>query len=73
MQESDELYLLSQESDASVKIRDDLLDVKGLEAVDGNGLEQWRPVLEGPFPLSAAGSVPVALLLHADDRRRRVA
>ena len=54
MQESDELYLLSQESDASVKIRDHLLDVKRLEAVDGNGLEQWRPVLESPFPLSAA-------------------
>jgi exopolyphosphatase/guanosine-5'-triphosphate,3'-diphosphate pyrophosphatase len=30
------------------------LDVKRLEAVDGNGLEQWRPVLKAPFPLAAA-------------------
>ena len=60
MQESDELYVLSQETDASVKVRDDLMDVKRLEAVDGNGLEQWRPVLKGPFPLGAA-DVQVAL------------
>jgi exopolyphosphatase / guanosine-5'-triphosphate,3'-diphosphate pyrophosphatase len=53
VQESDELYLLSQESDASVKVRDTYMDVKRLEAVDGNGLEQWRPVLEGRFPLGA--------------------
>jgi len=53
VQESDELYLLSQESDASVKVRDTYMDVKRLEAVDGNGLEQWRPVLKGPFPLAA--------------------
>jgi exopolyphosphatase/guanosine-5'-triphosphate,3'-diphosphate pyrophosphatase len=30
------------------------MDVKRLEAVDGNGLEQWRPVLKGLFPLGAA-------------------
>jgi exopolyphosphatase / guanosine-5'-triphosphate,3'-diphosphate pyrophosphatase len=54
VQESDEVYLLSQESDASVKVRDSLMDVKQLEAVDGNGLEQWRPVLKGEFPLGAA-------------------
>src|SRR4029079_6150988 len=52
--ESDELYVLSQESDASVKVRDTRLDVKRLEAVDGNGLEQWRPVLKGSFPIGAA-------------------
>jgi exopolyphosphatase / guanosine-5'-triphosphate,3'-diphosphate pyrophosphatase len=52
-QESDELYLLSQDSDASVKVRDGLLDVKQLEAVDGDGLEQWRPVLKAEFPLGA--------------------
>jgi exopolyphosphatase / guanosine-5'-triphosphate,3'-diphosphate pyrophosphatase len=52
--ESDELYLLSQESDASVKVRGSLMDVKQLEAVDGNGLEQWRPVLKTGFPLVAA-------------------
>jgi exopolyphosphatase / guanosine-5'-triphosphate,3'-diphosphate pyrophosphatase len=54
VQESDEIYLLSLKSDASVKVRDDLMDVKKLEAVDGDGLEQWRPVLKGSFPLAAA-------------------
>jgi len=62
VQASDELYLLSEESDASVKVRDDLMDVKRLEAVDGNGLEQWRPMLKGSFPLAAAD---VALMLDA--------
>ena len=32
--------------DASVKVRDGLMDVKQLEHVDGDGLEQWRPVLK---------------------------
>jgi exopolyphosphatase/guanosine-5'-triphosphate,3'-diphosphate pyrophosphatase len=54
VQESDEVYLLSRESDASVKIRDDLMDVKLLEAIDDEGLEQWRPVLKTSFPLAAA-------------------
>jgi exopolyphosphatase/guanosine-5'-triphosphate,3'-diphosphate pyrophosphatase len=62
VQESDEVYLLSEDSDASVKIRDDLMDVKRLEAVDANGLEQWRPVLKASFPLAAAD---VAVVLDA--------
>jgi exopolyphosphatase / guanosine-5'-triphosphate,3'-diphosphate pyrophosphatase len=62
VEESDETYLLSEESDASVKVRADLLDVKRLEAVDGAGLEQWRPVLKTPFPLAAAD---VATVLDA--------
>jgi exopolyphosphatase / guanosine-5'-triphosphate,3'-diphosphate pyrophosphatase len=51
VQESDELYLLSARSDASVKVRDGLMDVKRLERVDDAGLEQWRPVLKASFPL----------------------
>jgi len=51
--ESDELYLLSEASDASVKVRDALMDVKRLERVNDDGLEQWRPVLKAPFPLAA--------------------
>jgi exopolyphosphatase/guanosine-5'-triphosphate,3'-diphosphate pyrophosphatase len=43
-----------------VKIRDGLMDVKRLEAVNGDGLEQWRPVLKKPFPLDAA-EVSIAL------------
>lgn len=45
-----------------MKIRDDLMDVKRLEAVDGHGLEQWRPILKGSFPLAAAD---VAVVLEA--------
>ena len=52
VQESDELYLLSQESDASVKVRDELMDVKQLQQVDGDGLQQWLPVMKAAFPLA---------------------
>ena len=38
-----------------MKVRDGLMDVKLLEAVDGDGLEQWRPALKAEFPLAAAG------------------
>jgi exopolyphosphatase/guanosine-5'-triphosphate,3'-diphosphate pyrophosphatase len=52
IQDSDETYLLSLDSDASVKVRDSLMDVKQLEHVNENGLEQWRPVMKASFPLS---------------------
>jgi len=69
VQESDELYLLSEETDASVKIRDGLMDVKQLEAVNGDGLEQWRPVLKQAFPLGAgdAQTMLAALGVAADE------
>jgi exopolyphosphatase/guanosine-5'-triphosphate,3'-diphosphate pyrophosphatase len=62
-QESDEVYLLSAGDDATVKLRDDLIDVKRVERVDHEGLEQWLPVLKAAFPLSAedARSVIAAL------------
>jgi exopolyphosphatase/guanosine-5'-triphosphate,3'-diphosphate pyrophosphatase len=50
--ESDEVYLLSHDNDASVKLRDERADVKVLEEVDADGLERWRPVLKAAFPLS---------------------
>jgi exopolyphosphatase/guanosine-5'-triphosphate,3'-diphosphate pyrophosphatase len=61
--ESDETYLLSLRSDASVKVRDGLMDVKHLEQVNDDGLEQWLPVLKAGFPLSASdvGAVLAAL------------
>ena len=46
VQESDELYVLALDSDASLKVRDGLLDVKHLQRVDDDGLEQWRPVVK---------------------------
>ena len=63
VQESDEVYLVSTESDASVKVRDGLMDVKHLEDVNEDGLEQWIPVMKATFPLPAAevGSVLAAL------------
>jgi exopolyphosphatase/guanosine-5'-triphosphate,3'-diphosphate pyrophosphatase len=71
--ESDELYLLSAVSDASVKVRDGLMDVKRLQEMDEHGLEQWLPVLKAPFPLapddvaavSAALERPAGQLDHA--------
>lgn len=53
VQKSEELYLLTRAADANIKIRDELLDIKILEQVNADGLEQWRPALKAPFPLSA--------------------
>ncbi|WP_028066791.1 Ppx/GppA phosphatase family protein [Solirubrobacter soli] len=64
-EESDETYLVSTDSDASVKIRDGLVDVKELVAVGKHGLEQWRPILKAAFPLSANDVATVASALHA--------
>ena len=66
--ESDELYVLSLESDSSVKVRGGSMDVKRLEAVDEEGLEQWRPVLKAAFPLSAADAGAVLDALGAGPR-----
>ncbi len=70
-QESDELYLLSAQSDASVKVREGLMDVKRLEHADDAGLEQWRPVLKASFPLGAdeLGTVMDALGTEAPSGR----
>lgn len=54
VQESDEIYLLSPLTDANVKIRAELMDLKTLEQTSQAGLEQWRPVMKGAFPLPLA-------------------
>jgi len=54
VQESDEIYLLSPVTDANVKIRAELMDLKTLEQTSEAGLEQWRPVMKGTFPLPLA-------------------
>jgi exopolyphosphatase/guanosine-5'-triphosphate,3'-diphosphate pyrophosphatase len=54
VQESDEIYLLSTADGDTVKVRDELMDVKHLEHVDDDGLEQWLPVMKAGFPLPAA-------------------
>lgn len=54
LQYIDEIYLLSSLSDANVKVRDGLMDVKRLEQTDAHGFEQWRPILKEAFPLPSA-------------------
>jgi len=54
IQETDEVYLLSAESAYTVKVRNELMDVKHLEHVNKDGLEQWTPVLKAAFPLTEA-------------------
>lgn len=51
VQESDETYLLSPATEAAVKIRAGLMDIKQLVEVSQAGLEQWRPVMKETFPL----------------------
>jgi exopolyphosphatase/guanosine-5'-triphosphate,3'-diphosphate pyrophosphatase len=50
---SGEQYFLSLHSDASVKVRDGMIDVKALLAVDVDGLELWAPILKAEFPVNA--------------------
>ena len=52
-------------------MRGGLLDVKQLQRVDEDGLEQWKPVLKAAFPVAAADvrSVLAALAVeHAPER-----
>jgi exopolyphosphatase/guanosine-5'-triphosphate,3'-diphosphate pyrophosphatase len=63
VQESDELYLLSGAGD-NVKVRDALMDIKGLRETNADGLEQWTPVMKAGFPLTAADVVKVQKSLH---------
>lgn len=51
-QQSDDRYVLSRHSDASVKVRDGVMDVKQLFEVDDAGLERWAPTLKADFPMS---------------------
>lgn len=50
--ESSETYLVSAPSRANPKIRDGKIDIKTLESVSADGLEQWKPEMKAPFPLS---------------------
>ena len=60
--DSDEIYLLPG-PDLNVKIRDARLEVKSLRATDADGLEQWAPVVQAAFPLSAADAARIAAVL----------
>ena len=66
VEESDEVYLLSLGSDASVKVRDGLMDVKQLQTVNEDGLEQWKPVMKASYPLSAEEVLAVLVALGVE-------
>ncbi|WCB93125.1 hypothetical protein DSM104299_01828 [Baekduia alba] len=50
--ESDETYLVSPHSDASVKVRAGLVDIKTVVELSDDALQRWKPVLKAPYPLS---------------------
>jgi exopolyphosphatase/guanosine-5'-triphosphate,3'-diphosphate pyrophosphatase len=64
VQESDEVYLLSRRSDASVKVRGGLMDVKHLQTVNADRLELWMPTMKAEFPLPAARVAAVLTALN---------
>ena len=64
--ESDEVYLVSATGVETVKVRDQLLDVKHLREVDDDGLEQWLPVMKASFPVSVAQVAEVLAALDVD-------
>lgn len=49
---SSEVYILSRNSLDNTKIRDMLLDIKTLQQVNEDKLEQWYPVMKAGFPLT---------------------
>jgi exopolyphosphatase / guanosine-5'-triphosphate,3'-diphosphate pyrophosphatase len=72
VQKSEEIYLLASGSDANVKIRDEMMDIKMLERVDSSGLEQWRPMFKEPFPLAASAVAQVQATLGVTTLALRV-
>jgi len=58
VQESDEVYLLPgaglSAASGNVKVRAELMDIKILQQVNTDGLEQWTPVMKSGFPLAAS-------------------
>jgi len=51
---SEETYLISAATDnCNAKIRASLMDIKVLVAVN-QGLEQWKPIMKGEFPLPSS-------------------
>jgi exopolyphosphatase/guanosine-5'-triphosphate,3'-diphosphate pyrophosphatase len=72
VQETDELYLLSEGGGDTVKVRADLMDVKHLERVNDDGLEQWIPVKKAGFPLRRSTSARFSRRCMPTCRRSRV-
>jgi exopolyphosphatase/guanosine-5'-triphosphate,3'-diphosphate pyrophosphatase len=66
VQETTELYLLSESDTDVVKVRHELMDIKHLQQVDVDGLERWAPTMKAAFPLSPAEVAAVARALGVD-------
>jgi hypothetical protein len=49
---SSEVYILSKKSMDNTKIRDMLMDIKTLQRVNEDKLEQWYPIMKAEFPLT---------------------
>lgn len=49
---SEEVYILSRRSNENTKIRDGLMDIKSLQEVNSDKLEQWKPIMKEAFPLN---------------------
>jgi len=49
---SSEVYILSRKSMDNTKIRDMLMDIKTLQQINADKLEQWYPVMKAGFPLT---------------------
>ena len=49
--ESKQVYLLSAVIDENPEVSDNKMDVKSLQQVNEDGLEQWKPILKVDFPL----------------------
>ena len=64
--ETDEMYLLSDSASDVVKVRHELMDIKHLQVVDGDGLERWTPVMKAAFPLPPDAVEGVAAALGVD-------
>jgi len=50
---SEEKYILSKVSDENVKIRNDVIDIKSLQQINADKLEQWLPVWKEGFPINS--------------------
>lgn len=49
--ESSEVYMLSTECDENSKVRENKMDIKSLQEVNDDALEQWKPIKKAAFPL----------------------
>lgn len=63
VQESSDTYLLSPTSEAGVKIRAGLMEIKELDQITATGVERWRLTMVTPFPLTAADAARVCAAL----------